>query len=97
MGLRGGLSGKALRSARLGPGFFCPTSLLFPITWIWDTALAALFLALIFWATLAMREAKTILAVGGLRSALGDWSLDQSIVAIALPFSGRMGRLAIAP
>jgi hypothetical protein len=38
-----------------------PTSLLFPITWIWDTALAALFLGLIFWATMAMREAKTIL------------------------------------
>jgi len=41
---------------------FLPTSLFFPITWIWDTALAALFLALLFWATLAMRDAKTILA-----------------------------------
>jgi hypothetical protein len=40
---------------------FLPTSLVFPITWIWDTALAALILALIFWATLAMREAKTTL------------------------------------
>ncbi len=44
---------------------FLPTSLLFPISWIWDTALAALFLALIFWATLAMREAKTILPWAG--------------------------------
>src|SRR4029077_12831359 len=44
---------------------FLPTSLFFPITWIWDTALAALFLALIFWATLAMRDAKTILAWAG--------------------------------
>jgi hypothetical protein len=40
---------------------FLPTALFFPITWIWDTAMAALFLALIFWATLAVREAKTVL------------------------------------
>jgi hypothetical protein len=39
---------------------FLPTALFFPITWIWDTSLTALFLALIFWATLAMRDAKTI-------------------------------------
>jgi hypothetical protein len=44
---------------------FLPTSLLFPITWVWDTALAALFLGLIFWATLAIREAKTILPWAG--------------------------------
>jgi hypothetical protein len=44
---------------------FLPTSLLFPITWVWDTALAGLLLALIFWATLAMREAKTILPWAG--------------------------------
>jgi 4-amino-4-deoxy-L-arabinose transferase-like glycosyltransferase len=35
---------------------FLPTSLFFPLTWIWDTSMTALFLALIFWATLAMRE-----------------------------------------
>jgi hypothetical protein len=40
---------------------FLPTSLFFPLVWIWDTTLAALFLALIFWATLAIRDAKTIL------------------------------------
>jgi Dolichyl-phosphate-mannose-protein mannosyltransferase len=44
---------------------FLPTSLIFPFYWIWDTALAALFLALIFWATMAMREAKTILPWAG--------------------------------
>jgi hypothetical protein len=33
-----------------------PTALFFPILWIWDTALIALFFSLIFWATLAMRE-----------------------------------------
>ncbi len=42
-----------------------PTSLVFPVTWIWDTALTALFLALIFWATLAMRDARTILPWAG--------------------------------
>jgi len=44
---------------------FMPTALFFPITWVWDTAMAALFLALIFWATLAMREAKTVWAWAG--------------------------------
>src|SRR5271165_4904818 len=44
---------------------FLPTALFFPVTWIWDTAMAALFLALIFWATLALRDAKTILPWAG--------------------------------
>lgn len=35
---------------------FLPTALFFPILWIWDTSLIALFFALIFWATLAMPE-----------------------------------------
>ncbi len=51
------------RSVAIGAAWtwvFLPTSLLFPLTWIWDTTLAALFLALIFWATLTMRDAKTI-------------------------------------
>jgi 4-amino-4-deoxy-L-arabinose transferase-like glycosyltransferase len=33
-----------------------PNALKFPMIWIWDTALMALVFALIFWATLAMRE-----------------------------------------
>jgi 4-amino-4-deoxy-L-arabinose transferase-like glycosyltransferase len=44
---------------------FLPTSLFFPITWIWDTTLAAFCMAMIFWATLAMREAKSNLAWAG--------------------------------
>ena len=44
---------------------FLPTAVMFPITWIWDTAMAALFLALIFWATLAIRDAKTSWAWAG--------------------------------
>ena len=42
-----------------------PTSLMFPITWIWDTSVAALFMALIFWATVSMKDAKTRLAWAG--------------------------------
>jgi hypothetical protein len=42
-----------------------PTALFFPITWVWDTSLAALFLALIFWATLAMRETQGVLPWAG--------------------------------
>src|SRR5258708_15042765 len=39
---------------------FLPTSLYFPIAWIWDTALTALIFMLIFWATLALRGIRTI-------------------------------------
>lgn len=42
-----------------------PTSLFFPIIWIWDTTLAALIMALLFWATLAIPEAKTSSAWAG--------------------------------
>ena len=35
---------------------FLPTALFYPIQWIWDTSLIALFFSLIFWATLAMRD-----------------------------------------
>jgi hypothetical protein len=54
---------------------FFPTALYFPIMWVWDTALAALFFSLIFWATLALRGKRNVLpwlgygalwAVGGL-------------------------------
>jgi 4-amino-4-deoxy-L-arabinose transferase-like glycosyltransferase len=44
---------------------FLPTTMFFPISWVWDTTLAALFLALIFWATLAMRETQTMSAWAG--------------------------------
>lgn len=44
---------------------FLPTAMIFPIYWIWDTALAGLFLALIFWATLAICDARTILPWAG--------------------------------
>ena len=42
-----------------------PTALFFPITWVWDTSLAALFFTLIFWATLALRETRGVLPWAG--------------------------------
>ncbi len=42
-----------------------PTSLFFPIIWIWDTTLAALVMGLLFWATLVMCEARTLAAWAG--------------------------------
>jgi hypothetical protein len=44
---------------------FLPTALFFPITWVWDTSLAGLFLAVTFWATLALREARGVLPWAG--------------------------------
>jgi hypothetical protein len=57
--------GKNVAAGAAWAWVFLPASLLFPITWIWDTTLAALFLGLIFWATLAISEAKTILPWAG--------------------------------
>jgi hypothetical protein len=57
--------GKAVAIGASWAWVFLPTSLLFPITWIWDTSLAALFMALIFWATLAMSEARALSAWAG--------------------------------
>lgn len=44
---------------------FLPTSLFYPILWIWDTALIGLFFSLIFWATLAMQEKRGLLPWAG--------------------------------
>ena len=44
---------------------FLPTSLFFPILWDWDTCLTGLIFALIFWATLGMRERQTYLSWAG--------------------------------
>ncbi len=66
--------------------FFLPTSLFFPITWIWDTTMAALFLALIFWATLAVREKKTVLPWAGYGALWGVGVLINPSVLSLLPF-----------
>jgi hypothetical protein len=57
--------GKAVAVGAAWGWVLFPTSLFFPIIWIWDTTLAALVMALIFWATLAMRDAQTISAWAG--------------------------------
>jgi 4-amino-4-deoxy-L-arabinose transferase-like glycosyltransferase len=44
---------------------FMPTALVFPRIWIWDTAMAGLFFALIFWATLVLAEQQTTWAWAG--------------------------------
>ncbi len=65
---------------------FLPTSLFFPITWIWDTTLAALFMALLFWATLAMRDAKTVLAWVGYGALWAVGVLINPSLLSLLPF-----------
>jgi hypothetical protein len=51
---------------------FLPTAILFPIQWVWDTAMIALVFSLIFWATLAMREKRGVWAWAGYGAL---WSL----------------------
>jgi 4-amino-4-deoxy-L-arabinose transferase-like glycosyltransferase len=41
---------------------FLPTALYYPMLWVWDTTLMALIFSLIFWATMAMREKRGVLA-----------------------------------
>jgi hypothetical protein len=63
-----------------------PTSLMFPILWIWDTSLTALIMALIFWATLAMPEVKDLATWAGY-SALWAFGvlINPSLLAV-FPF-----------
>jgi hypothetical protein len=65
---------------------FLPTALFFPITWIWDTAMAALFLALIFWATLAVKDAKAVLPWAGYGALWAVGVLVNPSVLSLLPF-----------
>ena len=44
---------------------FMPTALVFPRIWIWDTAMAGLFFALLFWGTLALAEYQSTWAWAG--------------------------------
>src|SRR5215469_9933720 len=54
--------GKAAAVAASWAWVLLPTSVFFPIIWIWDTTLAALVMALLFWATVAIWEVTTISA-----------------------------------
>jgi len=44
---------------------FLPTAIHFPIIWIWDTTLTALFFSLIFWATLSLRGIRKVVPWAG--------------------------------
>jgi 4-amino-4-deoxy-L-arabinose transferase-like glycosyltransferase len=65
---------------------FLPTAMFFPIAWVWDTTLAALFLALIFWATLAMRETQTISAWAGYGALWATGVLINPSILSLFPF-----------
>lgn len=65
---------------------FLPTSLFFAVAWIWDTSLIALFLALIFWATLAMHEARTTWSWAGYGALWGIGVLINPSVLSLFPF-----------
>ena len=65
---------------------FLPTSLFFPLTWIWDTSMTALFLALIFWATLAMHEAQATWSWAGYGDIWGIGVLINPSVLSLFPF-----------
>lgn len=57
--------GKSVATGTAWTWTFFPTALFFPIQWIWDTALIGLFFSLIFWATLVMREKRSLLHWAG--------------------------------
>jgi Dolichyl-phosphate-mannose-protein mannosyltransferase len=63
-----------------------PTALFFPITWVWDTTLAALFLALIFWATLAIRNVRSIIAWVGYGALWATGVLINPSILSLFPF-----------
>jgi Dolichyl-phosphate-mannose-protein mannosyltransferase len=65
---------------------FLPTALFYPITWIWDTAMAALFLSLIFWATLAVCDKKTVLPWAGYGALWVTGGLVNPSLLSLLPF-----------
>jgi len=65
---------------------FLPTSLLFPITWVWDTALAALLLGLIFWATLAIRDSRSTPRWAGYGALWALGVLTNPSILSLLPF-----------
>jgi hypothetical protein len=65
---------------------FLPTALFFPLLWVWDTTLAALFFALIFWATLAMRQSRNLVAWGGYGALWAAGVLINPSILSVFPF-----------
>jgi hypothetical protein len=73
---------------------FLPTAMFFPIFWIWDTTLAALFMALIFWATLEIRESQSTWAWAGYGALWATGVLVNPSILSLLPFGEVLGRHA---
>ncbi|HTC65344.1 MAG TPA: glycosyltransferase family 39 protein [Candidatus Saccharimonadales bacterium] len=65
---------------------FLPAALFYPITWVWDTAMAALFLSLIFWATLVVCDKKTVLPWVGYGALWATGGLVNPSMLSLLPF-----------
>jgi hypothetical protein len=78
--------GKAAAVGASWAWVFLPTALFFPITWIWDTAMAALFLSLVFWATLVVCEKKTVLPWVGYGALWATGVLVNPSMLSLLPF-----------
>jgi hypothetical protein len=77
------------KAAALGASWawvFLPSALFYPIAWIWDTAMAALFLSLIFWATLVVSEKKKILPWIGYGALWATGVLINPSMLSLLPF-----------
>ena len=65
---------------------FLPASLFFVLPWIWDTSLAGLMLALIFWATLSLQDAHTTWSWAGYGALWATGVLVNPAVLSLLPF-----------
>jgi 4-amino-4-deoxy-L-arabinose transferase-like glycosyltransferase len=78
--------GRGTAVAAAASWIILPTALMFSLRWIWDTALSALLLALIFWATLALFDSERTAAwvgYGGLWAVAG---LTNPALLSVLPF-----------
>jgi len=65
---------------------FLPYAVLLPLEWIWDQSLATLMLALIMWATFALRESTSTLHWSGYGLLWGFTALVNPTLCIMLPF-----------
>lgn len=77
--------GKTTGRAAAWAWVFCPTAIYFPVMWVWDTALAGLWMAMLFAATLALRGSDRLWWIGyGALWAVGAL-INPSILTV-LPF-----------
>src|SRR3984893_2461628 len=83
--------GKKVFSERVGLAsawlwVFLPYAVLFPLEWTWDQSLGALMLALIMWATLALRGSTTSLHWSGYGLLWAFAALVNPTLCVLLPF-----------